>query len=191
MATRDDLVRAVVKRYGRSGRDEKTRILDEFAAVTGSHRKHAMRVLRAGVSGPRSGSRPERRFYDEAVREALIVLWEVSDRVCGKRLKAIAPILVTAMERHGHLRLAPEIRASLLAMSAATIDRALRPVREQVLLSRVLGELRRLMPFNLLGFDTDNDSVFVYETVRDYCRAESITFTGCRPYRKNDQAFVE
>src|SRR4051794_20692489 len=47
------------------------------------------------------------------------------------------------------------------------------------------------MPFDLLGFDTDNDSVFVNETVRDYCQAEGIMFTRCRPYRKNDQAFVE
>ena len=41
------------------------------------------------------------------------------------------PILVEAMERHGHLRLGPEIRAAVLAMSASTIDRSLRKVREQ------------------------------------------------------------
>src|SRR4051812_39663916 len=35
------------------------------------------------------------------------------------------------MERHGHLQLAPEVRTRLLAMSAATMDRALRPVRAQ------------------------------------------------------------
>jgi hypothetical protein len=33
----------------------------------------------------------------------------------------------------------------------------------------VLDEVRKLMPFPLLGFDTDNDSVFINETVRDYC----------------------
>ena len=67
-------------------------------------------------------------MYDVAVREALIVVWEASDRVCGKRLRPLVPILVEAMERHGHLQLAPEVRAGLLAMSAATIDRALREV---------------------------------------------------------------
>jgi hypothetical protein len=46
MATRDELVVAVRGRYANSGRGEKTRILDEFVAVTGFHRKHAMRVLR-------------------------------------------------------------------------------------------------------------------------------------------------
>ena len=63
--------------------------------------------------------------------------------------------------------------------------------REQTLLREVLGEVRRLMPFDLLGFDTDNDSVFINETLRDYCRDAGIVFTRCRPWRKNDQAFVE
>ena len=183
-----------------------------------------------------------RRCYDDAVRDTLVILWEASDRICGKRLKALMPTLVEAMERHGHLRLGPEIRAGLLAMSAATIDRSLRKVREraggrsrrraappssvrrsipvrtfsdwddpapgfaeadlvahsgpvtrgsfvqtlvvtdiatgwtecapvlyreQTLLREVLGAVRRLMPFELLGFDTDNDSVFINETLRD------------------------
>lgn len=47
------------------------------------------------------------------------------------------------------------------------------------------------MPFSLLGFDTDNDSVFINETIRDYCIDSEIDFTRCRPYRKNDQAYVE
>src|SRR3954447_697585 len=129
MATRDELVAAVIERYSKGRRAEKGRILDEFVAVTGFHRKHAMRVLRGEQANRRSAPRPERRVYDKAVREALIVLWEASDRVCGKRLKALAPLLVEAMERHGHLHLAPEVRASLLAMSAATIDRASRTPR--------------------------------------------------------------
>jgi hypothetical protein len=64
-------------------------------------------------------------------RFTLIVVWEASDRVCGKRLRALLPVLVEAMERHGHLQLAPQVRTGLLAMSAATIDRALREVRGQ------------------------------------------------------------
>jgi hypothetical protein len=64
-------------------------------------------------------------------------------------------------------------------------------VREQRLLTEVLGELRKLLPFPLLGLDTDNDSVFMNETVRDYCKQAGIEFTRCRPYRKNDQAWVE
>ncbi len=130
MTTRDELVKVVAKRFARGDRAEKSRILDEFAAVSGFHRKHAMRLLRNGPPAQRSGPRPERRLYDDAVREALIVLWEASDRICGKRPKMLIPILVEAMERHGHLHLTAEIRTRLLAMSAATIDRALREVRD-------------------------------------------------------------
>src|SRR5215813_7955138 len=43
---RGELLEAVGKRYRQGGRKEKARILDEFAAVTGYHRKHAMRLLR-------------------------------------------------------------------------------------------------------------------------------------------------
>jgi hypothetical protein len=64
-------------------------------------------------------------------------------------------------------------------------------VREQKLLTEVLSEMRQRMPFPLLGFDTDNDSVFMNETVRAYCVEAGLMFTRCRPYRKNDQAWVE
>jgi hypothetical protein len=64
-------------------------------------------------------------------------------------------------------------------------------VREQRLLTEMLGELCHLLPFLLLGLDTDNDGVFITETFRDYCEQLEIEFTRCRPYRKNDQAWVE
>src|ERR1700712_1740626 len=64
-------------------------------------------------------------------------------------------------------------------------------VREQKLLTEVLSDLRKVLPFALVGFDTDNDSVFMNETVRDYCMEAGVEFTRSRPYRKNDQAWVE
>ena len=55
MATRDEVVAAVVERYARSSRLERGRILDEFVALTGHHRKHAMRLLRIGGVGRAEG----------------------------------------------------------------------------------------------------------------------------------------
>src|SRR5260370_3865664 len=66
MAARDELVGAIAGRYAQGDRAERGRILDEFAAVTGFHRKHAMRLLRAGQVTRRYGPRPGRRVYDEA-----------------------------------------------------------------------------------------------------------------------------
>ena len=99
----DGLVNALARRCAVGTRAEKGRILDEFGAVTGFHRKHAMRVLRSGSTASGTDGRGGRRIYDDAVREALVVLWEASDRNCGKRLKALMPTLVAAMARHGHL----------------------------------------------------------------------------------------
>src|SRR5690349_6161263 len=131
MTTRDELIAATVKRYAESKLVERSRILDQFVAVTGYHRKHAARLLPSGRTRGRTGRRPGRRIYDAAVREALIVLWEAADRICGKRLKPLLPVLVDAMERHGHLQLAPEVRAGVLGMSAATIDLTVGEVRER------------------------------------------------------------
>ena len=70
-----------------------------------------------------------RRIYGEAVREAVILVWEAADRICGKRLQAARLNLVGGMERHGHLDLDPGVRQRLLDASAATLDRLLKPVR--------------------------------------------------------------
>ena len=74
MTTRDELVLALAGRYALGSRADRGLMLDEFAALTGHHRKHAMRLLRAGVSNGGSSPRPERRIYDQATREALIVV---------------------------------------------------------------------------------------------------------------------
>jgi hypothetical protein len=68
--------------------------------------------------------------YDEAVQEALIVVWEAADRICGKRLKEVLPQFVQAMEQHGYLHLDPGVRERLLSASAATLDRLLSPIRQ-------------------------------------------------------------
>jgi hypothetical protein len=129
--SRQELTEAIRQRYPGASKQEKARILDEFVALTGYHRKHAIRTLTSNGEHSPAESPRGRRIYDEAVREALIVLWEASDRICGKRLKAILPLFIEAMERNGHLDLEAGVRSRLLQMSASTIDRLLAPVREQ------------------------------------------------------------
>lgn len=129
--SRQELTDAIRQRYPNASKLEKAKILDEFVELTGYHRKHAIRVLTSNNQHAAAGRPCGRCIYDEAVKEALIVLWEAADRICGKRLKEILPILVEAMERNGHLDLDPEVRSRLLQMSASTIDRLLAPVKEQ------------------------------------------------------------
>ena len=73
MATRKELIEAVRIRYERASHTEKGRILDEFTAVAGYHRKHAIRVLKPEVK-ERTQERRRSRLYDEAVLQALVIL---------------------------------------------------------------------------------------------------------------------
>src|SRR5699024_7574140 len=63
-------------------------------------------------------------------------VWAFSGYQCGKYLVVAMPTLLDALERHGELvaskaRYSPQVRGELLAMSAATIDRYLKPAREK------------------------------------------------------------
>jgi hypothetical protein len=118
---------AVRPRYRTASKREKGRILDEFCQTTGLHRKAATRLLNqpggARLHAP-AGGRP-RRYGREAL-EALVQLWEVNGRPCGKLLKPVIPDLLSALERHGEISVGSVVRAQLVEISAAGIDRLLR-----------------------------------------------------------------
>ena len=112
--TRRELLEMLRERYRITSKPDKSKILDEFIDITKCHRKHAIRLLTGEGPFMPKATRPGRTIYSEAVRQALVVLWEASDRICGKRLKAILPGLISAMERHGHLSLDSKVRQLLL-----------------------------------------------------------------------------
>lgn len=128
MSTRKELIAATKLRYRASTPLEKRTILEEFVGLTGYHRKHAIRVL--NQSNTLITRKPRDRIYGEAVKQALVLLWEAGDRLCGKRLKVQIPILIDALERHGKLSLDPGVRTKLLQISASSIDRVLSDTRQ-------------------------------------------------------------
>src|SRR5579884_2879790 len=130
---RREVLMQVGPRYREAPRWYKQQILDEFVAVTGYHRKYAIRLLmRPTLAVPAPLTRPRARRYGPAVVKALEVAWAATNYVCAKRLVPFLPELIPALERHGHLTLTPEVRAALLTLSAATADRLLRSARERV-----------------------------------------------------------
>lgn len=259
-----ELVQRLQPRYLKAERKEKTRILDEFVAVTGLHRKAAIRSLRR-QSYPAREYRGRRKLYTGSVVAALAKIWRICGCICGKRLKPILADMVSSLERHDELKLDKETKTLLLAVSPATIDRLLRPHktsnrrgisttkpggllkhqipirtfadwdntragfmeidlvahcgdtaagqfvcsltatdvatgwtecfslqrRSQTAVHDALNQLQTRLPFPLLGIDSDNDSIFINNLMLQYCKTEGITFTRCRPYKKNDQCFVE
>ena len=118
-------------RYRSLSRAGKQLLLNELQALTGYHRKSLLRRLNQQPDHRQASLRGQhRRRYGPEVVEALVPLWEASDRLCGKRLHALLPQLVESLEHHGHLHLEQGVRAGVLAMSSATIDRLLSPIRK-------------------------------------------------------------
>src|SRR5882724_5267199 len=134
-----EYVQAIYQRYRQAARADKQRILDEFCAVTGHHRKHAIRVL----NGPAPGAaRPPRRraaTYGLVMVEALRAIWEAAGYPWSLRLKALLPLWLPWARRR--LRLRPAVEAQLLAISPRQIDRRLAPHR-RLLTKRLYGRTK-------------------------------------------------
>jgi hypothetical protein len=264
-SSKRELVEAIRPRYLRASKAEKTRILDEFVASTGYHRKHAIRVLKRGVKASGKKKPGKSKLYQGEVVIALTKIWAICGQICSRRLHPFLPEMVDVLERHGELKLTKQTRDLLLQMSRATMDRCLKSVRDrprrglsttkpgtllkhaipvrtfadwddarpgfaeidlvahcgdsthgeylntlnvvdvatgwceclilanrsQRQVSAAIQRLRQRLPFPLLGIDSDNDSAFINDNLYRYCKAEQITFTRSRPYKKNDQAHVE
>jgi hypothetical protein len=81
MTTRKELVAALQLRYRSAAFGDRIRMLDEFVALTGYHRKRAIRLLREEPAATKV-TRERNRLYDDAVRQALTV-WFCRSKASG------------------------------------------------------------------------------------------------------------
>jgi hypothetical protein len=142
MTSRVEITTKYARAYAKAGKGDKGRVLDQVVEVTGWSRDNARRRLTAAAKQPPGAGRQVARrprkprapkFSYDAVK-VLQRVWAASGGQCGKYLAASMRIQLDGLERHGELvdgadRYGPAVRAELLAMSAATIDRYLRPVK--------------------------------------------------------------
>ncbi len=63
--------------------------------------------------------------------------------------------------------------------------------KAQVWVFEALQDIKIRLPFKMLGIDSDNGSEFINGHLVRFCEEKQITFTRSRPYRKNDNCFVE
>jgi hypothetical protein len=82
---------------------------------------------------------------------------------------------------------------TLTAVDVATHWITLRPVwgLGKTRVGTAMHLIRQSLPFPLQALHTDNGSEFINETLVPWCQREGIRHTRGRPYRKNDQAWVE
>ena len=131
-ASRHDLARALAPRYAHASRRQKRQILDEFCAITGLTRKHALALLgNPPAEQPVSNYRGRPPSYGPAEVALLRVCWAALDGVCSKRL---APFLPELLERlrywHALHHVSAETIKRVAHMSPSTIDRALASSRD-------------------------------------------------------------
>ncbi len=142
MASRAEITTRFAKAYARAGKKDKGLVLDQVVAVTGWSRDNARRRLTAAArQSPGAGrpvaARPRRPRADKFSYDVRLVLqrvWAASGGQCGKYLAVSMRTQLDGLERHGELvagqdRYSAAVRAELLAMSAASIDRYLAPAK--------------------------------------------------------------
>lgn len=124
-----ELFAEVQSRYLKARKAEKQKILDEFTAATGYHRKYAVRLLQHGYRRRKNKPKGRTAIYRGEVVEALAQIWEIYGRICSKRLHPYLPEAIKVLERCHEIQLCVETKRLLLRMSRSTIDRCLRPLR--------------------------------------------------------------
>jgi hypothetical protein len=110
-----ELLEAVQPRYQKAGRKEKG--IRAVRGGDGYNRKYAIRLLKHGPPERKKKRQERRQIYGRDVVAPLVMVWEASGRVCGKRLQPFVKELVEVLERHGELRLSGEQRRLLCRMS--------------------------------------------------------------------------
>jgi hypothetical protein len=86
LPSKREYLHTIYGRYQRAGRLHKIRILDEFCAICGYHRKTALKLLNRPLC-----KGPWPTYPPELVLPPLKAIWLASDQLCSKLLKAALP----------------------------------------------------------------------------------------------------
>ena len=133
----DKYLKLLRARYRAASKKEKGVILDEFVKTTGYGRKYAIALL----SGKRDYvkhiiRRPRSAVYGPGLVPPLLVLVDLFDGICSKRLRAAMNVELPRLYDAGFLQVGPEIYGKLINISPASIDRLLAGRRPQLRKSR-------------------------------------------------------
>ncbi|MBA2787481.1 transposase family protein [Mycobacterium canettii] len=139
MAARRQVTNKLRIQYRKASKADKGKILDRVVATTGMGRSTARRML----TGPRlpdpaeqvDGRRLRARGFSDDARALLEHVWALMGMPCGKYLVVMLDLWLPLLAAAGDLDKPFATEASvaeLKAMSAATVDRYLKPARDRM-----------------------------------------------------------
>ncbi|AXR75098.1 transposase [Auritidibacter sp. NML130574] len=147
MSARIEVTKQLRRDYRTGSKAEKSAILDQFCASTGLGRSTARRYLTSQTIGVKNVVRIDRRKhkptkYSANAKKQLIRVWRLMGMPSGKYMKPVMEDWLDALEAHDELAFGrsgynPTVRAQLVAMSAATIDRYLKAERDRLRLKGI------------------------------------------------------
>lgn len=151
--SRQEYLEKIRWRYHHSDKRAKSKILDEFCEVCGHSRKHAIKLINGGNKERLKRPGPESKYQE--VVSGLKAIWLASDQMCSKRLKTALRLWLPFYEK-GHGKLKPLTRKKLRSMSAATMDRMLKPIRFKYRRRGLSGTKPGSLLKNQISIRTDN-----------------------------------
>ncbi|HAL65985.1 MAG TPA: hypothetical protein DCP10_10510 [Bacteroidales bacterium] len=113
--SKQELTKEIHPRYLKASKADK--IIDEFTATTGYHRKYAIKLLKHGLKRKGYKKVGRKNKYQGEVGDVLEKIWDICRRICSKRLHIFLPKMVSVLEREGELSCRPEMKTLLLSMS--------------------------------------------------------------------------
>ena len=163
-------------RYRKAVKKLKTKILDEFCEVCSYHRKYALRLLWKPFrrQKPKAKSRGIKSVYnDPAVLKPLKNIWLATNQMCSKKLKVALPLWLPFYVEENRA-LPQEVRDKLLRISAATIDRLLKPVKAKYKMKGLCGTKPGRLLKNQIPIRTDNWDI----KKPGFCEADTVAHGG-------------
>ena len=139
MAARREITKKYAHQYRAASKKDKSVLLDSLTATTGWTRDHARRAIRAALTRKGAASqqkrRPRPRKYSYDAVKVLQHVWSVTGQPSGKYLAPVMDDTLNRLERFKEFgkvtrRATPAVLTELRSMSAATIDRYLKPFKD-------------------------------------------------------------
>jgi hypothetical protein len=262
-----EYLQALTKIYFKAKRDEKTRLLNHAAKITGRHRKSLIRILNFNIkiiNNKKINCGAKVKYPEELLLPHIKYLWISMERISAKRMKAAFDDWLPQYHDNG---VDNRIKYLLQKMSPSTLGRFLRKLRKLEVpiqkglcstsparymknkvpintldykitkpgftqsdtvahcgdrlegafmnsititdifsawtensaiftkkgleVKRSLNNIEKRLPFNLLAINTDSGSEFLNTPVFNMYREKKVAFTRSRPYKKNDNCYVE